>query len=508
MNILSSNQLLKIFNINNATLDTLINRDKIPRSNGQFSPAILSDWLRKGPQIMTEEDIYLEQIRREWEEQFPEAMAAIRDFDRKLMASQEQKRKKDYYLVKVSNKKHGFLYYVRYIDNGQLLPSKWSTKTNDPVQAESFAVQFREQIISEYRAACEKKQAPAVQERPRQANPVPSVSIPSPIPVIPAPDESIDLYSTLEKSYKKDSDYLNSAQNRGRVLDKKTRSVYDHFMNKRLIPFLLEQQVTSFAEITPSVIFNFQEYLLTCGNTAETINRYLGSVKSVFDYLFMTGRIYYNVFDQAKMLKTDGRKAKAARGCFDIDTLKGIFTEKWNNFLHYLLCLMIYSTGMRNSELERLRVKDIVQIEDCYFIDVVKSKTGNGIRKVPLHPFVFDKLKEFTKNLTPESYIFSANGNHNQSTLYRNATIDLGQKAGFDAKKLDEQKITFYSGRHFWKTLMNSENIGDDIEEYFMGHKVSGDVAKLYNHRDKQGKERIAEKAREVFRALDKRLFR
>jgi hypothetical protein len=41
-----------------------------------------------------------------------------------------------------------------------------------------------------------------------------------------------------------------------------------------------------------------------------------------------------------------------------------------------------------------------------------------------------------------------------------------------------------------------------------MGHKVSKDVAKRYNHLDKQGKEKLLEKAHEVFSILDRRLFR
>jgi integrase len=238
----------------------------------------------------------------------------------------------------------------------------------------------------------------------------------------------------------------------------------------------------------------------------------LGSVKAVFDYLFMKGRIGYNVFDQAKMLKTGGRKAKekTVRGCYDLDKMKGVFNTEWKDTptLHYLLCLMIYSTGMRNSELERIRVKDIVVIDGYYFIDVGKSKSGNGVRKVPLHPFVYKKVMKYAKHLNPESYIFSAKGNHNQSTLYKGANVALGERLGMSEVELEKQGITFYSGRHFWKTLMSSEGLGDDIEEYFMGHKVSGDVAKNYNHKDKQGKSKLLKKVRECFAILDRKLFK
>jgi hypothetical protein len=37
------------------------------------------------------------------------------------------------------------------------------------------------------------------------------------------------------------------------------------------------------------------------------------------------------------------------------------------------------------------------------------------------------------------------------------------------------------------KTMMNAGGLGEDIEEYFMGHKTSGDVSKRYNHKGRQG---------------------
>jgi hypothetical protein len=62
----------------------------------------------------------------------------------------------------------------------------------------------------------------------------------------------------------------------------------------------------------------------------------------------------------------------------------------------------------------------------------------------------------------------------------------LDKKPGLDKAVLQAQNIGFYFGRHYWKTLINAHGLGD-IEEYFMGHKVSKDVSERYNHRDKQG---------------------
>jgi hypothetical protein len=50
---------------------------------------------------------------------------------------------------------------------------------------------------------------------------------------------------------------------------------------------------------------------------------------------------------------------------------------------------------------------------------------------------------------------------------------------------------------------MNYGGLGEDAEEFFMGHKVSGDVAKRYNHLDMQGKDVMVKKAKKIFAILD-----
>jgi integrase len=170
---------------------------------------------------------------------------------------------------------------------------------------------------------------------------------------------------------------------------------------------------------------------------------------------------------------------------------------------------------MRNSEIEKIQVNDLIKFDSIHFIDVKESKSKNGIRLVPLHDFVYGKIKGYirTTGKKKADYIFSDHGGPNQSTAYKNANILLGKKLKLSKneseieKELERQHISFYSGRHFWKTLMNSEGLGDDIEEFFMGHKVSGDVSKNYNHKDKQGKDKLLEKAKEVFAILDKKLL-
>ena len=185
------------------------------------------------------------------------------------------------------------------------------------------------------------------------------------------------------------------------------------------------------------------------------------------------------------------------------------FNTKWDDTLSYLLCLMIYSTGMRNSEIEKIKAGDLIELDGINFVDIKDSKTNNGIRLVPLHEFVYRKIQRYVKQTGKKDgdYIFSDHRGPNQSTLYNQANTLLGKKLKLSENDLEKQKITFYSGRHFWKTLMSSEGLGDDIEEFFMGHKVSGDVSKNYNHKDKRGRGKLLEKAKEVFAILDRKLL-
>jgi integrase len=91
-------------------------------------------------------------------------------------------------------------------------------------------------------------------------------------------------------------------------------------------------------------------------------------------------------------IKEDGYED---RGCYHIYEVKGVFNKRWQDEQSYLLNLVIYSTGMRNSEIDRVQVKDIIVINKCRFIKISKSKTRYGERLVPLSEFVYNKLSKY-----------------------------------------------------------------------------------------------------------------
>jgi integrase len=226
-------------------------------------------------------------------------------------------------------------------------------------------------------------------------------------------------------------------------------------------------------------------------------------IRTIFDHMIRDGYMAENVLNLVDSLKTGPGDCKAV-GCYEAGRPDGIFNELWGDELSYILNLLIYSTGIRNSEIMLIKPQDIIALNTCRFIDIKESKTENGIRLVPLHKFVYEKISAWAEKngIKEDAPLFPV-----KPYAFIKSYLLLGKKLGFSKAALKDQNIVFYSGRHYWKTLMNANGLGD-IEEYFMGHKVSKDVAERYNHRDKQGQERLLAKAREVFKILDKSLFK
>ena len=399
-----------------------------------------------------------------------------------LKSNDKPGRGKGYWLSKIPSKKNGFTYYVRYMDNGVQVPSRWTTGTNDPIEARNWAILNKERLLADYYKR---------------------LAVP----------KTVSMFSVLKNYYKLGSVSLERERKRGRELTDRTAGKYYRFINKKLIPFLTRYNIKNYADITPPILVKLQNYLLKDrivkgkhidGNKPQTVNYFMSCVKTIFDNLVLDGTIKDNIFDKIQPLKVPQNK-RGNTGCYVIDDVKGVFNKRWTDKKLYLLNLLIYTTNMRNSEIERIKREDLTTINKINYLQINESKTENGIRLVPLHPFVYQKLKQYAGTVQGD-YIFSNGGKPNQSELYKAAYMTLGTMMGKTEEYIEKENIKFYSGRAWWKTTMDAADLGD-VEEYFMGHKVTSDVSKRYNHKDKQGKDMLVKKAKEIFKILDKKLF-
>jgi integrase len=315
-----------------------------------------------------------------------------------------------------------------------------------------------------------------------------------------------DLYAVLNNYYTKSSPYLVIDAVRGRKISETSRQILHGFIVNTFIPFLQKNRIKGFNEIKPAVIGRFQNYLLLeKGLLPQSINRQISGIKAIFSHLFMAGVVEQNLLKDIVPLRTLNNKI---RGCYPVEELSGIFKEQWADKKSYLFCSLIYSTGIRNSELQQLTVKDIIVKGDVHFLNITKSKTGAGIRIVPLHPKILKTLEEWVNemHLSPEDCLFVKNDMQRIFKVAKKANIFMGHLLGKKPEELEAENITFYSGRHFYKTMLNLYNLGD-IEELFMGHKVNKQVSERYNHKDKRGEKELLKQARKAIQIIDKSLF-
>jgi integrase len=396
-------------------------------------------------------------VRQKFIESCPTVLKALHFID-----ESNKKPKRGYSLVKRENKKLGFVYYVRYLYNHKMLPSKWNTHTNLLDEAERFARANRDKLIEEYLRR-----------------------------------KTQDGLALFRKFYEPGSPYLVN----GRSLVEQNRRIYENIIKKQFLPYLQKRGIGTYEKIKTSVLSDFQEDCLLSGAKPQSINVKMNAVKRIFRYLKGKGKIKNNPCANLERLYVDNKQDVNDRGCHEVEALKGVFEKPWEHEQYRLLCLVEYTTGMRNSEIVRIRLSGLIEIGGCHFIDIKESKTENGIRLVPLHEKVHAQLVRHASTRPAGAGLFPRRSN------FTAANLELGKLLGMSKETLEAQNITFISGRHFWKTMLNGEDLGD-IEEVFMGHRVTGDIAARYNHRDKQGKERLIKKARQVAAILDTYIFR
>ena len=251
-------------------------------------------------------------------------------------------------MVKRDSKKHGFIYYARFSHNGKMLPTKFNTRTNNLLQAEQYAKENKQRLIEQYLARQDGR-----------------------------------MFRFLESFFDDNTDNPDVLRLSGIV-----RNNYKERIVNKFIPYLKSEKIASFDQIKPKTLINYQDKLLSGevrllaesgGKKTEikrlnpqTVNSDMKPVKKIFSHLARKGIIPENIAERVKCL-TVYEEDKNARGCYELEKLKGVFNKKWKNEISCILCMLIYTTEMRNSEIRRIKLEDIQSMDGCKFISEKKS---------------------------------------------------------------------------------------------------------------------------------------
>lgn len=234
------------------------------------------------------------------------------------------------------------------------------------------------------------------------------------------------------------------------------------FMVKRFLIFWKKKEPS---DITMRDIeyYNF-EYILKKGYSASFQNQFINAIKKFYE-LIENKKIQLNEIERP-------RKSMHLPKVLSKEEV-GLIINGVQNLKHKALLSLIYSTGMRRSEVLNLRINDI---DSNRSIITIRNAKGNKDRIVGLSSKILILLRNYYRQYKPKEYLFEGPGGKQYSGssighIFKNAR----KKAGI--KILGGVHIL----RHSYATHLHEAGYDIRIIQELLGHK-SSKTTEIYTH--------------------------
>ncbi len=224
-------------------------------------------------------------------------------------------------------------------------------------------------------------------------------------------------------------------------------------------------------------------YELSKTHSPRTQARMISGLRHFFQFLILNGQRNDNPLDLMESPRL-GRKLPSTLSTAQIDAMiQAIDLNEYGGLRNNAMVEVLYSCGLRVSELIALRLSDLFFKED--FIKILGK--GNKERLVPIPQYAQDQINNYIKrarNLQPikkgfEDFLFL---NNRGSTLTRSMVFEIVKVLATKANI--KQKVSPHVFRHSFATHL-LEN-GADLRsiQMMLGHE-SITTTEIYMHLDK-----------------------
>ena len=222
---------------------------------------------------------------------------------------------------------------------------------------------------------------------------------------------------------------------------------------------------------------DLQNIIDNCDKNYPTLRK----IKILFNQLFayamkldICGKDYSKYVDITK--HSDKNPDKYDRKPFTKEQLNILWDFKDDKY--YQIILILIYTGLRIEELLSLKKENVYL--DEHYLEVTKSKTENGIRKVPISDYIYPFVKDWF-NSSKCDYLLHTE--EQKPFKYRNYYdsyfIPLMERLGFDQ--------TPHCCRHTCISLLAEANVSPTYSKMIVGHKGAMTMTeKVYTHIDMQ----------------------
>jgi integrase/recombinase XerD len=166
------------------------------------------------------------------------------------------------------------------------------------------------------------------------------------------------------------------------------------------------------------------------------------------------------------------RRSRALPKVFSKDEVIRIFSATRNS-KHKLILWMIYSCGLRRSEVINIKLADLER--DRGVLNIRKGK-GNTDRMVPIPQKVWEKIGVYVKSYNPATYLFEgqAGGRYSVESVYSVFKQSL-KRAGI------HKDVGVHCLRHSYATHLHESGLDIRYIQELLGHK-STRTTEIYTH--------------------------
>jgi integrase/recombinase XerD len=206
------------------------------------------------------------------------------------------------------------------------------------------------------------------------------------------------------------------------------------------------------------------EFIITNGYSASYQNQMISSIKTFYR---ISGRSHIDL-----QLIERPKKSRALPKVFSKEEVKRILNAT-RNTKHKLLLWIIYSCGLRRSEVTNIRLNDLDR--DRGILHIREGK-GRVDRIVPVSQKVWEKLDEYVDGFHPGKYLFEGQtgGRYSVESVSRVFKEAL-KKAGIN------KEVGVHSLRHSYATHLHESGLDIRYIQELLGHR-STRTTEIYTH--------------------------
>ncbi len=218
-------------------------------------------------------------------------------------------------------------------------------------------------------------------------------------------------------------------------------------------------------EISGDEISEFlQAIVIKLGYSAAYQNQMISAIKTYYQ-VNGPGRINIDILSRP-------RKRRSLPKTFSKEEVGRILNAP-GNLKHKLLLWIVYSCGLRRSEVINIRMKDIDRSRSI--IHILEGK-GKVDRIVPVPAKVFQKIDEYLTSYSPLEYLFEGQtgGRYSSESVYRVFKQAL-RKAGI------KKEVGIHCLRHSYATHLHENGLDIKYIQELLGHK-STRTTEIYTH--------------------------